>query len=105
MERRVPHGGVAVDGRGGAVYNLAKVYMADSTIVHARLDRETGLVLKRLRRTTGLRDSALIRRGLRALDAEVAAPSPPRVVGAGKFESGVPDLGSNPEHLRGFGRK
>ena len=79
--------------------------MADSTIVHARLDRETALVLKRLRRTTGLRDSELVRRALRALDAEVAAPSPPRVVGVARFESGVPDLGSNPEHLRGFGRK
>ncbi len=79
--------------------------MADSTIVHARLDRETGLVLKRLRRTTGLRDSALIRRALRALDAEVAAPSAPRIVGVGRFESGLSDLGSNPEHLRGFGRK
>ncbi len=79
--------------------------MSAADIVHARLDPETRRVLERLRRTTGLRDSALIRRALRALDAGVAVPSPPRIVGLGKFRSGVTDLGSNPEHLRGFGRK
>ena len=55
-----------------------------------------------------LRD--LIEEGLRlVLKAPSGAPRPPDLAGLmqqalGVVESGVPDLGSNPEHLRGFGR-
>jgi hypothetical protein len=74
-------------------------------LVQARLDDETDAILKDLRRRTGLSESELVRRGLRSL----AALSPPakklRVVGVGRFASGVHDLGSNKAHLQGFGRR
>lgn len=76
----------------------------DSAIVHARLDADTQRILERLRRRTGLRDSELIRRALRALDA-AAVPGASRIVGVGKFASGIGDLASNKRHLDGFGRR
>lgn len=76
--------------------------MAAKDIVHARLDPETQAILERLRRRTGLRDSELIRRALRAFDAAPDSGAS-RIVGVGKFSSGVPDLGSDKRHLRGFG--
>jgi transposase InsO family protein len=73
-------------------------------IVQSRLDAETLELLARLRRRTGLTDSEILRQGVRRL-AEVAGPIPRRrIVGVGKFTSGVADLGSNKKHLKGFGR-
>jgi hypothetical protein len=72
-------------------------------MVHARLDDETDGLLRRLRRSTGLQDSELIRRGLRALDALAGRPGRPNVIGLGAFASGVSDLGSSKRHLDGFG--
>jgi len=37
----------------------------------------------------------------------LAACHPPRrrkIIGLGKFDSGIPDLGSNKKHLEGYGR-
>ncbi len=73
-------------------------------MVHARLDEETDGVLRRLRRSTGLGESELIRRGLQALDAVSARRTGRGVVGLGEFASGIRDLGSNKRHLAGFGR-
>jgi hypothetical protein len=73
-----------------------------SRVVHARLDAKTERVLGELTRRTGLSESELLRRGLLAL----SEPSPSRrrpVIGVGKFDSGKTDLGSNKQHLRGFG--
>lgn len=75
-------------------------------IVHARLDDHTRKIMRRLQRHHGWSDSDIVRNGIRALgDAEL----PPqqrtkRIVGLGKFASGIRDLGSNKEHLRNFGR-
>ncbi len=76
----------------------------ETSIVHARLDADTQRILERLRRRTGLRDSELIRRALRALD-DTVVPGSSRIVGIGKFSSGVGDLASNKRHLEGFGRR
>jgi hypothetical protein len=79
--------------------------VAKAKIVQARLDDETDRILKDLRRRTGLSDSELVRRGVRFL-AELSQPAARvRVVGTGRFSSGVLDLGSNKAHLEGFGRK
>ncbi len=77
----------------------------DREIVHARLDPETRRLLARLRRRTRLADSEIVRRAIRAFAAEELEPRKPRLVGVGAFSSGVADLGSNREHLAGFGRK
>lgn len=75
-----------------------------SDIVHARLDPETKRLLERLRRQFGWNDSEVVRRALRVL-AEAELPRRRRkIVGLGEFESGIDDLGSNPDHLDGFGR-
>jgi hypothetical protein len=73
-------------------------------LVQARLDPETERTLRRLRRTTGLSDSELLRRGLRLLGAVSPERGGREIVGLGRFESGLPDLGSNDEHLSGFGK-
>jgi hypothetical protein len=72
-------------------------------MVHARLDSETDAVLRRLRRSTGLADSELIRRGLRVLATFSEESGRGRVIGLGAFASGISDLGSNKRHLDGFG--
>ncbi len=72
-------------------------------MVHARLDEETDGLLRRMRRSTGLGDSELIRRGLRVLDTLSGRRGRPQVIGLGAFASGVRDLGSNKRHLDGFG--
>jgi len=90
---------------------LRLVYMSDGVymttkgnVVHARLDENTRRTLDGLRRRTGLTDSELIRRALESYLERDASVSPRRIAGLGQFESGVPDLASNPEHLEGFGR-
>ena len=77
---------------------------AKRDVVHARLDPESRRTLDRLKKRTGLTDSELIRRALEAYVAREAAPPQRRIVGLGRFDSGVPDLATNDEHLAGFGR-
>jgi hypothetical protein len=75
-------------------------------IVHARLDENTRKILLRLKRLYGWSDSEIVREGIRALsEAEIAPRNPTKqIVGLGQFESDVPDLGSNKDRLRDFGR-
>jgi hypothetical protein len=75
-----------------------------SRVVHVRLDSRTQETLDRLTRQTGRSPSELIREGLRLVAAATPSAGTPEVVGLGAFSSGEPDLGSNKEHLRGFGR-
>ena len=49
-------------------------------------------------------DHAVVREGLRVLEASYLRRKKRGIIGLGKFSSGVTDLGSNKEHLRGFGR-
>jgi hypothetical protein len=75
-------------------------------IVHARLDEHTRKIMRRLQRRHGWSDSDIVRNGIRALgDAELKpGQRTRRIVGLGKFATGIKDLGSNKEHLRDFGR-
>jgi hypothetical protein len=74
------------------------------TVVQARLDPDTGKMLSRLTTHLGWSESEVVRAGLRLLDASYPAPPTSRIIGLGKFTSGVPDLGTNKAHLKGFGR-
>lgn len=78
---------------------------AKRDVVHARLDPETRRTLDRLRRATGLTDSELIRRALKAFVERESGTARRSIIGLGEFESGVPDLASSKEHLTGFGRR
>jgi len=72
--------------------------------VQARLDRRSQIALERLVRRLGWSPSRVVREGVHLLAACYAGPLAQRVIGAGRFASGLPDLGSNKNHLRGFGR-
>lgn len=81
-----------------------RIQSAVGEIVHARLDAATRRLLARLRRQLGCNDSEIVRRAIRTLaDAELPRRGRP-IIGVGQFESGYDDLGSNEEHLDGFGR-
>ena len=75
-----------------------------SRIIHARLDAETEQLLLELERRLGWTDSQVVREGIKALGGLLARGRSRRIIGLGKFRSGVPDLGSNKDHLQGFGR-
>jgi hypothetical protein len=74
-------------------------------LVQVRLDDETDGILRELQRSTGLSNSEIVGRGVRSLAALSRPASVIRVVGLGRFSSGVRDLGSNKKHLEGFGHK
>jgi hypothetical protein len=72
-------------------------------MIHARLDPETERMLRRLQRHFGWSDSQVVREGIKVLNG-LTARGRRRVAGLGRFSSGIPDLGSNKAHLKGFGR-
>ena len=55
-------------------------------------------------RELGWTPSQVVREGLRVLEASHLHRKGRRIIGLGKFRSGVTDLGSNNTHLRDFGR-
>ncbi|HEX5422973.1 MAG TPA: hypothetical protein VFW94_05440 [Candidatus Acidoferrales bacterium] len=74
------------------------------TTVQARLDRRSQMALERLTKRLGWSPSRVVREGVRLLDACYGKPRRRKIVGIGRFASGIPDLGSNKEHLKGLGR-
>jgi hypothetical protein len=75
------------------------------TVIQARLDDRSRKRLAVLVRELGWTPSRVVREGLRVLEASYLRRKRRGVIGMGKFRSGVPDLGSNKKHLRGFGRE
>jgi hypothetical protein len=77
-----------------------------NAIVHARLDEHTRKIMRRLQRRHGWSDSEIVRNGIRALGDTELPPGQRagRIVGLGKFASGIKDLGSDGKHLDDFGR-
>ena len=72
--------------------------------VQARLDDESKKIMEQLMKRTGWSPSQVVREGLRMLAACRLGKTHPRIVGLGKFDSGIQDLGSNKDRLKGFGR-
>jgi hypothetical protein len=73
-------------------------------IIQARLDDRSRERLAVLVRELGWTPSQVVREGLRILEASYLRQKKHGIIGLGKFESGVPDLGSNKKHLRDCGR-
>jgi hypothetical protein len=69
--------------------------------VQARLDPDTEKTLARLVNQLGLSPSMIVREGIRLVAA--SHPRGRKIVGLGRFSSGLPDLGSNKKQLRNFG--
>jgi hypothetical protein len=68
------------------------------------LDSGTRRTVGQLVSQLGWTPSRVVREGLRLLAASHPVGDRPRIVGMGKFSSGVPDRGSSKKHLKGFGR-
>jgi hypothetical protein len=71
--------------------------------LQARLSVEEQRSLARLVDRLGWSPSRIVREGLRLVSA-AHGPAGQRIAGLGRFASGIPDLGSNKKHLKGFGR-
>ena len=72
--------------------------------IQARLDPDSQKALHRLARRLGWSPSKIVREGIRLLESCYGQSTGERIVGLGKFSSGISDLGSNQGHLKGFGR-
>ena len=84
--------------------SLVIQYGCMTETVQARLDHQSRKELDRLVRRLGWSPSRVVREGIRLLAACQATDRPKRIVGLGKFASGISDLGSNKARLKGFGR-
>ena len=72
--------------------------------VQARLDADTQKILDDLVKRLGWSPSKVVREGLRMLASCHPRPGRPRIIGLGKFASGVGDLSYNKDHMKDFGR-
>jgi hypothetical protein len=61
------------------------------------------MTLEHLVRHLGWSPSRVVREGLQLLAVYYGRPAPKRVLGVGRFASGLSDLGSNKKRLDGFG--
>ena len=75
-----------------------------ASIIHARLDDDTAALRTALQQQLGWTDSQIVREGIKSLSLLVRKQGQRKIVGLGKFTSGINDLGSNEKHLRGFGK-
>lgn len=74
-----------------------------ATTIHARLDDETEALRDQLKKSAGMTDSEIVRRGIQVLASVTPAIKKRKFRGVGKYNSGIPDLATNPKHLEGFG--
>lgn len=72
--------------------------------IQARLDETSRKTLDRLTQRLGWSASKVVREGLRLLAVCHLGNGKRKIIGQGKFASGIPDLASNKDHLKGFGR-
>lgn len=72
--------------------------------IQARLDPESQKRLAALVRQLGWTPSRVVREALRVLAATRLHKRKRKIIGLGKFDSGLTDLGSNKKYLEDFGR-
>jgi len=75
-----------------------------ASVIHARLDSTTQSIRDELQKQLGWNDSQIVREGIKALSALVRTNGKRKIIGQGRFASGIPDLASNKKHLQGFGK-
>lgn len=75
-----------------------------SRIIHARLDAHTEQLLREIELRLSWNDSQVVREGIKSLHAVLGPKRSRKIVGLGRFRSGIRDLGSTKAHLKGFGR-
>lgn len=74
-----------------------------SHLIHARLDDDTNSLREQLQRRFGWNDSQIVREGIKALSSKTVRRGKRKILGQGKFASGIGDLSSNPRHMEGYG--
>jgi len=74
-------------------------------VVQARLDEETKAALDRLVQRRGWTTSRVVREGIRLVEKRHASAPRRKLIGIGKYDSGLPDLATNKKYMEGFGRK
>jgi hypothetical protein len=72
--------------------------------VQARLDGKAQAALERLLQQHGMTASEVIREGIHLVEKEKTGHGYPRLIGAGMFDSGIPDLSTNKKYMEGFGK-
>jgi hypothetical protein len=75
-----------------------------NSVVQMRLDPEAQRTLDMLVRRLEWSPSRVVRESLLLMGRYHSASPRKRVIGVGKFRSGLPDLGSNKRHMQGFGQ-
>jgi len=75
------------------------------SLIQARLDSESQRTLAELVRQLRWSPSRVVREGLRLLAACHLVDGRRKIVGLGKFRSGISDLAFNKAHLKDFGRE
>jgi hypothetical protein len=75
-----------------------------ASVIHARLDADSDSLRSELQKQLGWTDSQIVREGIKSLSALVRTGGKRKIIGLGKFASGIRDLGSNKKHLKGFGK-
>ena len=75
-----------------------------ASVIHARLDDDTDSLRNELQKQLGWNDSQIVREGIKSLSALIRTNGKRKIIGLGRFRSGVSDLGSNKKHLKGFGK-
>ena len=72
--------------------------------VQARLDEETQAALDRVVQRRRMKPSEIVREGIHLLAQRYESDAPITIIGLGKYDSGLTDLGSNKKHLANYGR-
>jgi len=76
-----------------------------NSTIQARLDETSQKALARLIKELGWSRSKVVREGLQLLAAcHLGGGGRRKLIGQGKFASGIADLASNKQHLKDFGR-
>jgi hypothetical protein len=73
--------------------------------VQVRLDKESEAALEQLVRDNGWTASQAVRNSLRKVAAQQKPKPRPRLIGIGKYDSGIADLATNKKHMEDFGVK
>ncbi|TAN23013.1 MAG: ribbon-helix-helix protein, CopG family [Acidobacteria bacterium] len=72
--------------------------------VRATLDGKTSDALERLVARLGWSRSEVIQAAIQQFEASRPTASRHRVIGTGRFKSGIPDLATNKQHIADLGR-
>ncbi len=73
------------------------------TTVQARLDPDSQKALQSLTRRLGLSPSEVVRASLLAMANDQTPKKVRSIIGAGQFDSGIPDLSTNKKYMEDFG--